>query len=221
MRHTSERVPGKNTRSFAGKPLFHHILESLSSCRHIHQIVVDTDSPVIRQGCARSFPMVRVIDRPESLRHPNTPMNDVLLNTVRHVDADYYLQTHATNPLLTPQTITRCIEAFLSNVPGCDSLFTVTRLQTRLWDELGRAINHNPFFLLRTQDLPPVYEENSCVYLFSRDVLEDRRNRIGARPRMYEIDRAEALDIDEELDFRLAEMLFMDRADQARSEAVA
>ncbi len=89
----------------------------------------------------------------------------------------------------------------LNDYPSYDSLFSVTRLQTRLWDQLGRAINHNPNILLQTQDLPPVYEENSCLYIFTRAILLARRNRLGERPLMFEIPAAEAWDIDDELDF--------------------
>jgi CMP-N-acetylneuraminic acid synthetase len=85
----------------------------------------------------------------------------------------------------------------------------VTRLQTRLWDQLGRPINHNHNILLRTQDLPPVYEENSCLYIFTRENLLTRRNRLGDRPMMFEIPSIEAWDIDEELDFTVAETLFL------------
>ena len=85
--------------------------------------------------------------------------------------------------------------------------FSVTRLQIRLWDQLGRAINHNPAILLQTQDLPPVYEENSCIYIFTRENLLRRRNRLGERPMMFPIDAAEAWDIDEELDFAITDFL--------------
>jgi CMP-N-acetylneuraminic acid synthetase len=80
-------------------------------------------------------------------------------------------------------------------------------LQTRLWDQLGRAINHNPAILLQTQDLPPVYEENSCLYLFTRQNLLARRNRLSERTMMFEIPAAEAWDIDEELDFAIVNFL--------------
>ncbi len=90
----------------------------------------------------------------------------------------------------------------------------MTRLQTRLWDELGRAINHNPAVLLRTQDLPPIYEENSCIYLFTRETLVQKRNRLGDRPLMFEIPAEEAWDIDEEIDFTVADVLL-----RARKEA--
>jgi CMP-N-acetylneuraminic acid synthetase len=211
MRHHSERVPGKNYRSFAGKPLYHYIAHSLLECPLINKVIIDTDSPIIMRDAARNFPKIQLIERPVHLRDGKTAMNDVLLNDVTQCEADFYLQTHSTNPLVTTASITKAIEKFLNHWPMYDSLFGVTRLQTRLWDNLARAINHNSAILLRTQDLPPIYEENSCLYIFSREVLEIQHNRIGHRPLMFELDRIEAWDIDEELDFKIAEFLYLEQ----------
>lgn len=207
MRHHSQRVPGKNYRILNEKPLFHYILETLSSVPEIAEVVVDTDSPEVISGLREHFPKVTIIERPENLRADEVPMNEVLLFDSSQVTADFYLQTHSTNPLLKPGSISKAIQTYLKNYPAYDSLFSVTRLQTRLWDGLGRAINHNPAWLLQTQDLPPVFEENSCIYIFQRENLEKHRNRIGERPLMFEIDSAEAWDIDEELDFSITEFL--------------
>lgn len=214
MRHHSERVPGKNYRPFAGKPLYHWIVSSLLSCPGITEVVIDTDSPLIMEDAAEHFPGVCVLERPEHLRAGSIPMNDVLLNSVRQIDADFYLQTHSTNPLLKAETIQRGVDAFLQSYPSHDSLFTVTRLYKRLWDSLARPINHNPNILLRTQDLPPIYEENSCFYIFTRDTLEQQHNRLGSRPLMFEISPLEAQDIDEEMDFTIAEQIFLARRRQ-------
>jgi CMP-N-acetylneuraminic acid synthetase len=211
MRHHSERVPGKNYRPFADRELYHHIMSTLLDCELIDEVVVNTDSPRIMEDVSEHFPQVRLIERPENLRAPTVPMNDVLLYDITQAESDYYLQTHSTNPLLQTETVTRAIRQFLDNQPSYDSLFSVTRIQTRLWDNLARAINHNPAILLRTQDLPPVYEENSCLYIFSRSTLEKRHNRIGERPLMFEINAEEAWDIDNETDFRIAEFLYCER----------
>lgn len=207
MRHHSQRVPGKNYRPLAGKPLFHHILETLLVVPDISDIVVDTDSQPVMDGIRKQFPTVKVIDRPENLRADDVAMNDILLHDTGLVQADFYLQTHSTNPLLTAGTISRAIQAFHENYPTRDSLFSVTRLQTRLYDQRGRAINHDPSVLIQTQDLPPVYEENSCLYIFTRQNLQRRHHRIGDHPLLFEIDAAEAWDIDEELDFAICEFL--------------
>jgi CMP-N-acetylneuraminic acid synthetase len=207
MRHHSQRVPGKNYRLLAGKPLFHHILETLLSVPEIGKVVVDTDSKPVMDGLRQHFPQVVIINRPENLRADDVPMNDILLHDTTQVPADFYLQTHSTNPLLHPETITRAIETFLAIYPEKDSLFSVTRWQTRLYDQHGVAINHDPSVLLQTQDLPPVYEENSCLYLFTRQNLLEQHHRIGANPILFEIDAAEAWDIDEELDFEITDFL--------------
>ncbi|PKO17704.1 MAG: acylneuraminate cytidylyltransferase [Chloroflexi bacterium HGW-Chloroflexi-10] len=211
MRHHSVRVPGKNYRPLAGKPLFHHVLNNLLACSEISQVVVDTDSPDVIRGVQEFFPSVRVIERPDHLRADTIPMNEILMHDTGLVEADLYLQTHSTNPLLCSETISSAIQTLTSQMPAFDSLFGVTRLQTRLWDALTRPVNHNPAILLRTQDLPPIFEENSCIYLFQRETLVTRRNRLGERPLMFEIERSEAFDIDEELDFLIADLVLTHR----------
>jgi len=213
MRHHSQRVPGKNYRGLAGKPLYHYIIHTLLQCTEIDEIVVDTDSPIILEGLHKSFPQITPIQRPEHLRGDAVPMNEILAYDTSQVEAEFYLQTHSTNPLLQAHTISHSIQTFLDSYPAYDSMFSVTRLQTRLWDELGRAINHNPAILLQTQDLPPVYEENSCIYIFTREKLMKKLNRLGDRPKMFEIDASEAWDIDEELDFLVVDLLLKQQND--------
>jgi CMP-N-acetylneuraminic acid synthetase len=207
MRHHSQRVPGKNYRLLAGKPLFHHIIETLLAIQEINEIVVDTDSDAVIDGLRKDFPRVKIINRPNALRADDVPMNDILIYDTSQVPADFYLQTHSTNPLLRSETVSRAIQSFLVDYPKHDSLFSVTRWQTRLYDQNGKALNHDPSVLIQTQNLPPVYEENSCLYIFTRDNLLKRHHRIGEKPMMFEINADEAWDIDEELDFAICNFL--------------
>src|SRR3989304_1415124 len=112
MRHRSERVPGQNFRLLGGRPLYAYVLESLLACPEIERIVVDTDSPTIRDGLTAAYPKVRILDRPEHLRGGEVPMNEVLRYDVEQVEADAYLQTHSTNPLVRPGTFRAAIQAF-------------------------------------------------------------------------------------------------------------
>lgn len=207
MRHHSQRVPGKNYRPLAGKPLYQHVIETLLNVPEIDEIVVDTDSEPVMDGLRRNFPQVKIIDRPGHLRADDVPMNDILIHDTDQFSADFYLQTHSTNPLLKAASVARAINGFFAEYPKRDSLFSVTRLQTRLYDQHGHAINHDPSVLIQTQDLPPVYEENSCLYIFTRQNLIKRHHRIGDQPLMFEIDADEAWDIDEELDFAICDFL--------------
>jgi len=213
MRHHSQRVPGKNYRNLVGKPLYQHIIETLLAVPEVNEIVVDTDSIPVMDGLRSNFPQVKIIDRPEHLRADDMPMNEILIHDTGQYPADFYLQTHSTNPLLKAETISDAIQAFNNNYPKLDSLFSVTRWQSRFYDRDGNAVNHNPRELIQTQDLPPMYEENSCIYIFNRANLIAKRHRISDNPLMFEIPRLEAVDIDEESDFQIANILMKMRMD--------
>ncbi len=207
MRHHSVRVAEKNFRLMNGKPLYHYIMETLLAVPEIDQVVVDTDSPVVIEGLAKDFPTVKTLLRPEHLRADDVPMNEILMHDTAQIKADWYLQTHSTNPLLKASTVSAALQALQTRSYMYDSLFSVTEVKKRYWDQLGRPINHNQNILLRTQDLPPIYEENSCLYVFTREVLEKKHTRIGDRPMLFPIDPREAQDIDDMYEFKLTEMM--------------
>lgn len=204
MRHNSERVPGKNYRDLEGKPLYHYIIETLLAVPEIDSIVIDTDSSIIIEDAKSVFPEVNVLLRPESLRSGDTSMNDVLLNTVGQIQADLYLQTHSTNPFLSSNTVSSAIQEFIDHASVVDSIFSVSRIQARLWNADMTPLNHDPAVLKRTQDLEPVFLENSSFYIFKPETLNAHGNRVGPKARMFEIPALEAIDIDEEHDFALA-----------------
>lgn len=204
MRHNSERVPGKNYRLLGGMPLYRHVVHSLRLVPEIDEIVIDTDSPTVMDDAREIFPDVTLLSRPEHLRDGAIAMNDVLLNTLRQIDVDVVLQTHSTNPFLSAASLQKALHAFAAN-DEVDSVFGVTRLQARLWSKDTKPVNHDPALLLRTQDLDPIYLENSCFYVFTPHSLAETGNRLGPRPMMVEVPAREAIDIDDEWDFRVAE----------------
>ncbi len=209
MKGHSERVPNKNMRLFAGRPLYHHIADVLENSRHVSSFIINTDSDIIAEDAARHFAKARIVERPVELRGDFVPMNDIIGHDLSVSEGEYFLQTHSTNPLLTLETLNRAIEEFSQIKGEHDSLFSVPRLQTRLYWQSGEPVNHNPRELLRTQDLPPVFEENSNLYIFSKSSFASAGNkRIGLQPKMFEINKLEAVDIDEEEDFVLAELLY-------------
>ena len=205
MKGNSERVPNKNLKDFNGKPLFYHVLQSLQNCELIDEVIINTDSDKIANSAA-SFSKVKIHQRPEAICGDFVSMNDVIANDLENSDGDIYLQTHSTNPLLKADTITKAIEEFKSS--DNDSLFSVTKLQTRLYWKDGKPVNHNPEELLRTQDLPPLFEENSNIFIFTEQSFAKAENkRIGLNPMMFEMDKLEAIDIDEPQDFIMAEAI--------------
>lgn len=211
MKHHSQRVPEKNFRLLAGRPLYFHILETLTRCAEINAVAVDTDSPIIKQGLEAHFPEVQIIDRPPELCGDAVSMNDILIHDTGLLQADYFLQTHSTNPLLQAETISTALQFFLANTGKYDSLFTVTPWRKRLWKPDGTPLNHDPAVLLQTQDLEPVFEENSCMYVFTRENLLKNHNRLGNRPAMFAMDSLEAMDIDDENEFAMVASILDNR----------
>lgn len=210
MKGHSERIPGKNIRNFVDKPLFFWILNSLKKSRYVSRILIDTDSLDIKRLIFDYFGgSIEILDRPEYLCGDFVSMNEIIKYDISKVEGTFYLQTHATNPLLGTKTIDSAIEKYFDfSRKGFDSLFSVNRYQSRFYNAEFIPINHNPSELVRTQDLPPIFEENSCLYLFSRESFLQAGARIGSRPYLFEMDKIESIDIDEEADFRLAEYIF-------------
>lgn len=207
MKANSERVKGKNFRPLAGKPLFRWILDTLLALPRVTRVVINTDArAVLAENGLQDGERVTIRDRKPELCGDLVSMNLILADDIAAVPADLYLMTHTTNPLLSAATINRAIEA-LEAQPDRDSLFSVNRIQTRFYRADGSAVNHDPDRLIRTQDLEPWFEENSCLYLFSRDSFGATGARIGRRPVLFETPPLESLDIDEPHDWELVAAL--------------
>ena len=205
MKGHSERVPNKNIRPLCGKPVFHWILESLSGSKYINEIIINTDSPEIAKSAKDHF-NVTILERPDFLLGDMVSIQPLIEYDLSQTKGEYYLQTHSTNPLVKTQTIDKAIEAFFAQTEH-DALFSVTPIKTRFYWADGCGINHDPKQLIRTQDLEPIYEENSCLYIFSRETNRNTKNRLGSNPMMFPMDRLEAIDIDDMEDFYWAEFL--------------
>jgi len=209
MKGTSERVPNKNMKHFDGVPLYHAIMKSLLASQYIDKVVIDTDSKIIADDAKVNFGnTVLIIDRPEAIQGGDIPMNIIIDYDLAQLEGEHFLQTHSTNPLVQTETIDKAIEIYFDKLEKYDSLFAVTKIQTRFYDKDAKPINHNPQELLRTQDLEPLYEENSNFYIFSKEAFKNAENkRIGLKPQIFEVNKLESIDIDEPEDFVLAELL--------------
>ena len=206
MKGHSDRVPSKNIKNIAGKPLCLWVLETLLRVKKIDEIIINTDSDEIKKICSINE-KIRFHKRPNWLVGDYVSMNDIIAYEVSLSGSADYIQTHSTNPLIKYSTIESAIKKYLKNKNKFDSLFSVTRLQTRIYNDDKKPLNHDPKKLLRTQDLPPIYEENSNIYLFSDKSFKKNNRRIGDNPIFFEMDAKEAIDIDEMIDFEIAEFL--------------
>lgn len=208
MKANSQRVKGKNFRDLHGKPLFRWILDSLLEVDAIDEVVINTDARhILAEHGLVDSDRVRIRDRKPELCGDTVSMNLILADDIAAVEANAYLMTHNTNPMLSSATIKAALETYQTGVASgsADSLFTVNKIQTRFYRADGSAVNHDPNNLIQTQDLEPWFEENSNLYIFSRASFLATNARIGKKPMLYAMDKTEAIDIDTPEDWALAE----------------
>jgi len=204
MKANSTRVKGKNFRDFCGKPLFRWILDSLLAVKEIDLIVINTDArEVLAENGLVDTDRILIRDRKHEICGDDVSMNIVLADDVANIEADMYLMTHTTNPLLSSKTVKQALDQYSEALKAdtADSLFTVNKIQTRFYSSKCKAINHDPENLIPTQDLEPWYEENSNLYLFNRDSFKSTKARIGVRPTMMVSPALECSDIDTQDDW--------------------
>jgi CMP-N-acetylneuraminic acid synthetase len=201
IRAGSQRVKHKNIRMINGKPLYIYMVDTLKKVEQIEKILINTDYQIIHNAFSNDS-KVDVMARDEELRD-NCNINLVIDRVLKSCKYEYFLQTHVTNPLLKASTINDAIVCFKEQSSTHDSLFSVTKVQKRFWSSNTKPLNHSFFDEPTTQNLEPYYEENSCLYVFSRESFDKNKNRLGTKPIMYEIPKDESWDIDDEEDMQL------------------
>jgi CMP-N-acetylneuraminic acid synthetase len=210
MKGVSERVPGKNLKLFNGKPLYHWVLNTLLETENILEVHIDTDCPKICLDVESSFKKrVHIINRPNQLKGNYVSMNKIIEHDISTLKNIHFLQTHSTNPLLSKNTLKKAIEMYFNCIEKgeADTLFSVTKVQKRFYSTDCKPLNHDPAMLV-TQHLEPMFEENSCFYIFSNKSFQVAKSRIGKNPKMYQMNQQESLDIDTPDDFLMAETIF-------------
>ena len=197
----NERCPGKNTRQLGAKPLLQYELDSLKEtglCSSINVFCSDESViPYLSKG-------VNFLQRPKELDLPTSNFTQIFTCFMNEVDADIYVYAHATAPFISVETMKACIDAVKSG--EYDSAFCAVKLQDYLWKN-GEPLNFDATNLPRTQDLEPIYQETSGVYVFTKEVFKQYKRRIGVKPFIKEVTFREAVDIDNPEDFDLAEIM--------------
>lgn len=201
IKMNNERCPGKNTRNLGGKPLLQHELDNLLKVEEIDSVNVFCSDEAIVPFLPKG---VEFIQRPDYLDLPTSNFTQIFENFIEHRDADIYVYAHATAPFITVDTMKKCVNAVVSG--EYDSAFCAIELHDYLWQD-GQPLNFDASNVPRTQDLKPIYQETSGVYVFTKEVFEKYHRRIGVKPYISVVSFKESVDIDEPEDFRLAEVM--------------
>lgn len=197
----NERLPGKNTKLLADKPLLQYELLTLQKTGLVDDIYVYCSDMAVCDFLPRG---IQFIKRSKELDLPTSNFTQIFEAFMNEVDADIYVYAHATAPFISIVTMKQCIEAVKTG--NYDSAFCAVKIQDFLWSE-GRPLNFDASNIPRSQDLKPIYRETSGIYVFTKDVFLKYRRRIGNNPFIKEVNYKEAVDINNPEDFELAEAM--------------
>jgi CMP-N-acetylneuraminic acid synthetase len=213
-RSGSRGLPGKNIRSFHGRPLLHWTIAAARESGVAERIVVSTDdanmAAIARAGGAE-IPFLR----PAELARDETPMLDAVLDALTKLEtdgfvADALLLLQPTSPLRAATDV----QAAAALLGEFDSVVSVTPVkQHPHWlqriDTTGQLNPYEPApEAACRQDLPPVFMLNGAIYFVRTEALRRERTFRPARTRAYVMPPERSVDIDTEMDWQLAELLF-------------
>ncbi len=200
----NERLPEKNVMMLGGKPLLCHALDRLLLIGRLDGIYVYCSEESV---CKYLPPGVSFLKRPRILDEPTSNFNQIFESFMGQVEADIYIYAHATAPFVAVETMKECLGEVMDG--RHDSAFCARKIQDFLWKD-GKPLNFDPCNLPRSQDLDPIYEETSGIYVFTRECYLKNKRRIGLNPYIKEVTFKESVDINEKEDFELAEKLIED-----------
>jgi CMP-N-acetylneuraminic acid synthetase len=202
MKLNNERLPNKNTKPFDnGKPLLHYVFATLRKCRGIDAIYAYCSDRAVVQHLPSD---VRYLARETILDRPETLINEVMLAFAKAVEADVYVLAHATAPFISAATIELGISKILHH--EYDSALSVMKLQEFFWKD-GKPMNYDPRSIPRTQDLHPIHVETTGLYIYRRELIVEQNRRVGDHPFLIEVSRIEGTDINDAIDFAVANAL--------------
>lgn len=200
----NERLPGKNIKLLGGRPLIQYILSSLSESDKLDEIYVYCSNESIKDYFIDSN-KIKFLQRPKYLDEPTSNFTQIFDSFSKEIDADIYVFAHATAPFVSTETIDECISNVMDN--GYDSSFTAEKIQDFMWKD-NKPMNFDASDLPRSQDLQPIYRETSGVYVFTKDVFNKYKRRIGENPYPVEVSFKESIDINYPKDFEMAELFY-------------
>lgn len=200
----NQRAPGKNTRKFDdGTALVTLFLKTLVKVKGIDKIFVFCSDESIKDYLVDG---VEYLKRPATLDTATATPQDIISAFMEKVDSDIYMVGHCTSPFVSVEHIQECIEAVKSG--EYDSSFTAEKIQKLLWQDNGQPLNFSADNIPRTQDLKPIYNEISAAYVFTKEVFQNYKRRIGLNPHITQVSGIECVDIDYMEDFDIANAIY-------------
>ncbi|MFH1983045.1 MAG: acylneuraminate cytidylyltransferase family protein [Pseudomonadota bacterium] len=213
----SKRVPLKNIKPLAGRPLIHYTISAAIEAGLTEAVFVSTDCEEIAGVAVKCG--AEVVMRPEQYARDESSTEDAMLDFIEQLGAqdqrpEWVMTLPPTSPLRTADTIVRAWKLALETPDEVDCLFSVHPTREDFWvgDTPGSIARLFPEAPRRQQDRKPLWVENSCIYLTRTAALVRTGFILGEKHSGFEISVEEGFDINSEADFIIAEQLFKNLA---------
>ncbi|MFC2071640.1 cytidylyltransferase domain-containing protein [Chloroflexota bacterium] len=203
VRLNSQRVPFKSIRKIDGKPLINYAIATLNQVKAISETILYCSDETIKQYIDKNLSYT-FVERPVELDSDEATYNDVLGPITKRTETDYIVYLSCTSPFLRSETIDDMITYIESG--EFDSSFAAFNLQSFCWFK-GEPLNYDPANVPRTQNIEPVLQEISSLYIYSRELFQKHRRRIGFKPYIKFVDMFEGWDIDTLENLKMAELI--------------
>lgn len=215
-RSGSKGLPGKNIKKVLGKPLIAYSIEQARGAKYIDRVIVSTDSKKIAGIARRSGAEVPFL-RPKRLAGDKSGTIDVLLHAVDWLEKqekfafDILVLLHVTAPLRSAEDIDRSIELLFKK--NTDNVFSVTEAHRNPYFNMVEFNRSGKVALIKKgryanrQSAPRVFDINSSIYVWWKDVLKNRKSLFPGHTRIYRMPKERSVDIDDCIDLTIVEML--------------
>lgn len=215
-RGRSKGLPGKNIKKLLGKPLIGYSIEHAQRSRYIDRTIISTDSKKIAD-VARNFGAEIPFLRPKWLAKDKSSTIDVLLHAVDWMETkerfafDILVLLHVTTPLRNVKDVDNSIELLFKN--STDNVFSVTEAHRNPYFNMVEVKKSGKIALVKKgrhasrQGAPDVFDMNSSIYVWWKDVLKSKKSLFPGTTRIYLMPKERSVDIDDYVDFKIAEML--------------
>lgn len=216
----SKGLPGKNIKELMGKPLIVYTIEHALASKYVDRVIISTDDVRIAD-IAKKYSVEVPFLRPGELATDYASTIDVLIHAIdwlrnnEDYNFDILVLLHVTTPLRKTEDLDNCIELLVEN--NADNVFSVTEAHRNPYFNMVE-VQKNTVKLVKKgnfvtrQSAPKVFDMNSSIYVWWRDIFKEKKSIFLGKSNIYIMPKERSIDIDDHIDFKLAEMLLKESA---------
>ncbi|ABE52489.1 cytidylyltransferase domain-containing protein [Methanococcoides burtonii] len=222
-RSGSKGIAGKNIRSLNGKPLICHTIEEAVKSRYLERVFISTDDPLIAKISKQCG--AKIINRPAELAEDESPTINAIfhaIDTIKNAyDTEIIILLQPTSPLRNAADIDKALDMFMKT--DCDSVISMCKVEhSPYWSfkyegDKFKSLFGNECLQMRRQELPEVYRPNGAIYITTIENLYKNNGFYCDKIIPYIMPAERSVDIDDEIDFKLAELLIQEYTKNAKN----